>query len=188
MAIGSLFRSTFRFRRLWLPAALGLAVLIGLVAVAGTPPPSTPLLGTLRGTFQGDSALVTDPAAGPVTGRIQRSPGKGQVLMFEGNTAGRPLTHDATTFWTLALELPTSALASPGPITLGTAPAVVRIASEDVVYQSVTARGRLILSDVAPDRVAGHLEVRFIQPMRDHLKQGDLVVDHPFEARRVGAP
>lgn len=132
--------------------------------------------------------LVADAPNGTVTGRVDVKQGPGTVIWLEAADGGLPLTHDTTSHWTIAIELPTTfVLDGLRDLVVDGLPAVARIASEDVVYQSRVVRGTLRIGPSGGE-LRGRCDLRFSAPMRDHLKRGELVVTGPVRLTAPVAP
>lgn len=141
-----------------------------------------PLLSDYDVALRPSRALSVDPAVGS-NGRFQVIPGGKLVLELGGARGKSGIASDRGATWTIALELPPNPEPSqPMDVTLDGAPAIARVAGEDVLYLARRARGRIHLERTS-DPVTGDLDIAFETPDRDLIQLGKYSLHGTFKAR-----
>jgi hypothetical protein len=160
---------------------LGLAIALAAAACApgGSPPPS---LSDYEIALRVGYALSVDPGVNS-DGRHQIRPGGKLVLEMTAVRGGAVLSRDRGATWSVALELP----ANPDPgrpmvVTLDSAPAIARVAGEEVLYLARHAHGRITLNRTS-EPVTGDLDIAFESPDRDRIHLGKYALRGAFKAR-----
>jgi len=166
------------------PRAIAAAIALSAAACApGSKSGSaSPALSDYEITVRPGRALAVDPGV-TSNGRFQVVPG-GKLVLELASVHGKPaIAHDRGAVWSVALELP----ANPDPggpmeVTLDGAPAVARVAGDDVLYLARQAHGRIKL-DRTSDPVTGEVDIAFDTPDRDLIKLGRYALRGTFKAR-----
>lgn len=151
-----------------------------IASAATTASADAPALADFTAVVHVGRTIALDPA---VAGRFELVAGDGHVLALERTTAARTLTRDTGARWTVVIQLPkTVDLRKRTDLVLDRAPAVARLASEDVLYLARALRGRVKLARDKAGAVTGTLAVTFVKPERDLVKQGAFTLRGTFQA------
>lgn len=143
---------------------------------------ATPSLSDYEITLHAGQALSVDPAA-TSNGRFQIVPGGKLVLELTTARGKSLIAYDRGATWSVVVELPPNPDPDrPMDVTLDGAPAVARVAGEDVLYLARKARGRITLSRTTGP-VTGEIDLTFDEADRDLIKLGKYALHGTFKAK-----
>jgi hypothetical protein len=143
---------------------------------------TTPVLSDYDVALHVGQALSIDPAA-TTNGRFQIVPGSGLVLELRTVRGKSAIAYDTGATWSVVVELPPNPDPSkPLEAMLDGAPAIARVAGEDVLYLARQAKGRVKLTRTS-DPVTGEIEIAFETPDRDLIKLGTYTLRGTFKAK-----
>jgi hypothetical protein len=126
------------------------------------------------------SLRVADDSA--ASGRYEIAAGDHAVLTLHVVRGKSLIAKDTSSDWSVAIELPS--IPDGGvDVTLGEAPLCARVAGEDVLFFSRSARGTVHLDAPSGAKVAARVDVTFESPQRDLLRLGTLPLQGSLSAR-----
>lgn len=156
-----------------------------VLAAVGCAPSSSkrPTLADYEAVLHPGKALQLDPQIA-TTGRYQLVDGGKLVLELRVVSGESRIAYDTGSQWSAVIELtPGADGAPPAEATVEAAPAVARVAGEDVVFLATKGRGRIKLARPgAGGVIEGEIDAVFEPAERDLIKLGSFKLAGRFRA------